>query len=448
MDREFIPSPSLTGSLVESFNSSTDHNSGHRSSSSNFKRDLVREVVHKGPTIKVDIGWKDCDETFNCFALMDTGANTNFIPESMVYTLGIPSYILPNPISVTVANGSQSTVSRMADLDIWIQGVKFNSTFLVFPTSEVVLGLTFQEQFVDTFNLRRRVLKVRSHRNQTLWTRVYRNHTYWSSKEMSGTPNLNSINFRKVDTQAEVEQIAALAKKSHLLGDKEYLVRKGIVIPPMTESRVEVTSTSSSDPDVMITNPRSSSLGTVIKNQVAAADTSSIFVSNFQRHPITLKAGQVVAEGHLLDTVQHFKVHSVGTEVLSIVKEHLELVENPEEIVPQNSDNYLMSHYFQSFVAKDTLRLQSKGKDADFYPSSFCPSDRACVRMMKQEITERMPDYVTSDVHPNKRKKINQTQFDFNCFNIGKDGTTEWQQQSIKDLIFEFRDAFIYSKEN
>lgn len=412
-------------------------------------RNVVNDIGGPGPCVLIHVMYATCDIPFQLYALMDTGAQINYIPQMMVDTLGIPSYKITIPRPTTVADGTTHLVTHFADLTVVLKGQEYKTSFAVFPCNEMILGLYFQRQYQWHVVPATSTLTFLGMENPKIFMEILSGrHTLWKQYQNSFSTNKfirDESTMSWLEWNDYLEQERKNSSGCQQGGEVEFLVRKSCTIPPMTEKVVEVISTTKDSHTVMVTNPRMNNVGTVVKTQLHFANSSFILLTNFNKFPIHVKQGSLVAEGHLLKTVQHLMVKSSGTKVLAVEEAGTEDVD--PNLMVNEQENYF-SHFYQSLVVKDTFRMIAKNKTPCNYPSRYDPTNVVCQKLMKQELGDRVPEFVTGgkEVHINRRKDVRYAQFDFNCFNIGKEDMKEEYIEGLKKIIFEFRSAFVHSK--
>ena len=410
-------------------------------------RNIVKEVERHGPTIKIGVSWQDSDCPFICHALVDSGAHSNFIPQRMVEALGIPCYALLRPKVIVVGDERNVSVTHFADVIVKIKDIEYRSSFAVFPTEEIIIGLFFQQKHFLSLKYNSRLFKLCTDNSHSKnYAKIRTRHTIWAVAKAQQVPQESLRSMRFADTE-DLEQTLELSRKQFLKGENEFLVRKTITIPPGTESRVNVISTSGYNNEVFITNSRSAPHGPVVKNQLGPANTDFVYVTNFNRFPLRVPQGSSIAEGHLVKSITPWTVRSCGTQVLEMTPDPEVLISEPSQV--EQLKNYL-SHYYQNIVCHDAVKMLKRNKNPCNYPMFFDDDDWFCKKLMKQTMDDRLPDYVVPQnrSHPNKRSNITRPEFDFSCFIIGRDGMDEKQRAATMDMIWEHREMFIYSKKD
>ena len=392
-----------------------------------------------GPTIRVSIDFEGNEQPLSCYAFLDSGATGCFIPELLVKSMLIPCTPLPRPVNVQLANNSTQQVTKLAKLKVVIMGEEYEEVFAVFPCAEVVLGYNFQQKYFETINFKRKNIQlITKSRRETKNVLILKQHTVFEtkSKESAGMQPKSVV----ADAELLLLQSEQEAKKS----DIEFLVQVHTVLPPMHECAVQVVSTIPSNSVRFVTNNTAAGLGLVVKNQLLPADSQVVLVTNFNRHPVLLRPGQPVATGHKVNDIHHFMVTSKGMKVLNLVPAELEVISSGTD------EEEFNRHHFNQLVFKDTFRTLSKNKSPENYPSFYSLMSSEVRRMMKAEMADRVPDYVLEQnlMHPNKNPDVPFENFDFSCFNVGRDGASKPEQLGIRQKIYKYRNAFIYSKKD
>ena len=346
---------------------------------------------------------------------------------------------MATPLNITTADGRSTQLDKWVTLRLDIKGTFIDWKFVVYPCNEIIIGWDFGEKYDLTLASRSRKGTIK-HKGKIIDLYLSRVHYYWPGTVEQAGKSLYKIQL----PQLNMDQLEKEAHEYHLKDDIEFLLTRNTRIPAMAEVRVPVIGSSANDTgeDYFITNP-SVSAGTIIRHQLDSSSCKGIYVTNFNRFPVKLLAGQVVARGHPLHSLTNFTIK---------VKDNKITGSEPAGETVYNNQEFDISSYFahnyNSLVAKDLFRLLEKNKQAGNYPTVFDGRDPACKQLMKQELEEKTPSFVLekNEVHPNLSRKVTFETFDFSCFNIGRHGMFDTQITAMKKLIFEYRDMFVYSK--
>lgn len=387
---------------------------------------------------------------FDVFAMLDTHASVSFCPESLVEQFSLPYLELKQPTAVLLADGSTVTATKAVELNVTLFGHKVSLSCLVMKCPELTFGLDFHKNIFKSINHGDRVAKLRKAPNAKV--PLASMHTRWEL-----TSNLPATRFDEdrpliqLHKQSQLDDLVLRTKETKFVN---FICKKSINVPPNSVVRINVIPSHKFEQCQIVQNPKTTNVtGLIIQNQVQHPDQDFIMASNFNPFKVRILAGQHVADGQPIQAIQNYKVTFKGKSILKLLKT------SPEELIPELSiqDKALeyMSCNYHKMVVNDFLRLSEKNKpNLELYPPEFNPKSPVCHRLMDYEDLDpdiklnRFPDFVhdSSKIHPNKYPETSYEQFDFSLFNINCDGTTAIQQESMKQMLYQFRNMFAYSK--
>ena len=403
------------------------------------------EVINTGQTIKTTVFWSNDTSSLECYALLDTGASCSFLPEAMVEEFGIPYVELTNPVPVILADGSLRPICRAAEVNVQVGGELFHLSALIMPCPELTFGYDFHHTILGMVRHRDMICYLAS--KPSVPIALYHIHTRWLQK--TNLPQRTSepcAASGAVRSHWDVEQLIRGVTTCKFVN---FVAKVAASVPPGMVKKISVIPSSDFKQALLVQNAKVSKVnGLLVQNQTQYPNQSDYFiwVSNFMSFPIRVQAGEHLADGQEVQSIHSFDVQSRDKKVTKVFTPKEEELCEPLS-TDQQARSFLSNNY-NSLVVNDGFRLMSKNKQPELYPRLFNESSAVCQRMAEYEGIDlkRMPEYVQDCVHRNKNPDLKIEEFDFTPFNVNR-ASSPSQQQSMERMIFEFRDLFIYSKQ-